>query len=58
MTMTPKEFAEAMEAAAKFYEADVEIGHSSGDHLMCRVLSELGYNEGVEIFQDMTKHYA
>ena len=55
--MTPEEFTKEMKAVAKF-PPDVEAGHSSGDELLCKVLRELGYGEGVEIFENMDKWYA
>ena len=37
---------------------DVEVAHYKADQLMCELLTELGYGEGVEIFKDMSKWYA
>lgn len=56
MPMSPKEFAEAMRQIDQ--DCDVEIGHSRADDLMCAILRELGYEEGVNVFDEMVKWYA
>ena len=54
--MTPDEFAEKM---AYLYESnDTEMKHRIADDLMCEVLTRLGYEEGVQIFYNMTKWYS
>ena len=55
VAMTPEEFAEKME---KLSELDTERRHIEMDGLMCVLLTELGYGEGVEIFDDCYKWYA
>lgn len=47
--MTPKEFEEAMD---KIYSNpfDIRIAHYDADKLMCDVLRQLGYEDGVEIY--------
>lgn len=35
-----------------------EIAHFEADILMCKLLTELGYDEGVKIFKNMFKWYA
>ena len=52
---TPEEFAEKME---KLSELDTERRHIEMDGLMCVLLTELGYGEGVEIFEGCCKWYA
>lgn len=37
---------------------DTEMAHILADELMCKLLRELGYNEGVEIFEKMGKWYS
>lgn len=37
---------------------DMEAGHSDADDLMCDVLEEMGFSEGVKIFREMDKWYA
>ena len=52
--MNPKEFKENMDAL----RSDDEVySHIAMDGLMCDLLSELGYGEGVEIFKDQDKWY-
>ena len=59
--MTPEEFKNEMQKISnqlgkKF--CDEEITHSKADDLMCDLLRELGYGEGVDVFKDMPKWYA
>ena len=54
--MTPKEFEEKMKEISE--RDDIEVRHSSGDILMAKVLISLGYEAGVEIFENMEKWYA
>lgn len=37
---------------------DIEYSHGAADDLMEQVLTELGYGEGVQIFEQMGKWYA
>lgn len=53
---TPEQFAAAMSQAAK--DRDTESAHATADDIMCELLRELGYEEGVEIFEQMEKWYA
>lgn len=55
--MSPEEFAKRMSAIEEQCD-DEEINHVKGDALMCEVLTELGYGDGVKIFDDMCKWYA
>jgi hypothetical protein len=54
--MTPQEFAEKMKAIDE--AGDIEVSHVKADELLCEVLRELGYAEGVKIFSEMDKWYA
>ena len=54
-TMTPQEFKEKMEQLSKL---DTERRHIAMDDCMCELLTELGYGEGVEIFNSVTLWYA
>jgi hypothetical protein len=59
--MTPEEFAKKMDEIAngdmgKY--ADEEIRHPMADDLMVKLLKELGYEKGAEIFENMNKWYA
>lgn len=60
--MTPEEFAKKMKeiAESKDYKKfrDSENLHMEADMLLCRVLIELGYIDGVKIFKEMEKWYA
>lgn len=51
-----EEFAEKMAEIAK--GGDVEASHGDADELMCQVLTEWGYGDGVKIFEEMSKWYA
>ena len=54
--MTPEEFKKEMEEIEQV--GDGEIRHDFADTLLCEVLEELGYSEGVKIFKSMEKWYA
>ena len=55
--MTPEEFRDKMqEIFGDRY--DTEDAHLEADDLMCKVLTDLGYGEGVEIFTKAEKWYA
>lgn len=68
--ITPEEFKQKMieikeldreTAKEKYgdnYFSTVEDNHRYADWLMCEVLTELGYGEGVEIFEDMERWYS
>lgn len=56
MIITPAKFEDLMK---KFDEEESrEDKHIMADDLMCEVLSDLGYDAGVKIFQDMKKWYS
>lgn len=55
--MTPEQFADAMREIAK-NSGDTEMAHGDADDLLCKVLTQLGYGEGVKIFEEMDKWYA
>lgn len=54
--LTPQEFAEKMESLTM--NIDTEGMHWDMDDLMCETLKALGYEEGVEIFENTLKWYA
>ena len=56
--MTPEQFRDAMKEIDEKYGADTEGAHGQADDLMCKLLRELGYEEGVEVFEKMHKWYA
>ena len=55
--MTPEEFKTKMQSIPD-YPTDKEAAHSEADDLMCDLLEELGYGEGVAVFRAMEKFYA
>ena len=58
--MNPKEFADKMKELSERNtgSSDICFNHMDMDDLMCEVLKSLGYNEGVEIFENTHKWYA
>ena len=68
--MTPEEFSEKMRELIdkhthpmRFIDRgtlyfDPEDCHPEMDHLMCTVLTQLGYGEGVDIFNNTKKWYS
>lgn len=59
--MTPKEFAEAMQEVRDKLKNkslyDEEDAHFEADDIMCGLLRDLGYSDGVDIFENMPKRY-
>lgn len=55
--MSPEKFKEVMNDAIK-EGFDPELTHAIMDGLMCKLLRELGYGEGVDIFEKSEKWYA
>lgn len=51
-------FAERMRAIRLEYEDDEEVCHEKMDDLMCSTLRNLGYGEGVDIFENTPKWHA
>ena len=56
--MTPEEFEMFMRKIEVEFAGDKELAHLHADGLMCRVLRELKYDGGVNIFEEMGKWYA
>lgn len=56
--ITPKEFEERMLAIEKEYGYYEEDFHVEADALMKKVLVELGYAKGIEIFDRNNKWYS
>ncbi len=58
--MTPKEFYETIKYWSENCKTSgqIEDNHRAADRLMCEILTELGYGEGVKVFEDMKKWYA
>ena len=55
--MTPEQFLEEMEKIF-MNRHDTEQDHSAGDSLMCEVLTQLGYGDGVRVFEEADKWYS
>lgn len=65
--MTPKEFKTHMQKISKnVMELDdqnpdmpsmVETAHVQADELMCQILTDLGYGDGIDLFKKMNKYY-
>lgn len=56
--MDKKQFAEFMQKLADKSEDDPEAIRIEIDDLMCEALKELGYEEGIRIFERAIKYYA
>lgn len=53
--MTPEEFLAKMQECVT---GDIERDHGAADDLMCNLLIQLGYGEGIKIFKEMERWYA
>ena len=51
-------FTERMSAIRLEFEDDEEVCHEKMDELMCDTLRNLGYEEGVDIFEKTPKWYS
>lgn len=56
--MNPEEFANEMYKIVTKYAGDAQVIHIAMDGIMCELLTALGYDEGVKVFQRAPKHYA
>jgi len=56
--MTPQEFADKIRAIEETHGGDNEAMHSEADDLMCKLLREMGYGEGIAIYEEWTRWYA
>lgn len=54
--MTPEEFAERMKELHRGHE-DPATDHKLADDLMARVLRQLGYGAGIDIYDRMDRSY-
>ena len=55
--ITPKNFERLMKELFEKNKGYQEMAHKDMDALMCRVLKELGYRDGVKIFLRTEKWY-
>ena len=53
-----EEFAKNMAEIQTYCKDDEERCHAAMDELMCDVLRQLGFGEGVDIFENTPKWYA
>lgn len=56
--MTPDEFYRRMRRIMQSAWEDRERAHAEGDDLMCELLTQLGYDRGVQVFRNTEKWYA
>jgi len=56
--MTPKEFKIKMQEIKDADDSDIESVHADMDALMCELLVELGYSDGVKVFEETDKWWA
>ena len=56
--MTPEEFRQRMEEIRKTDGDDEYIAHIEMDGVMCDLLCQLGYGDGIKVFDDQPKWYA
>lgn len=56
--MTPEEFKNKMQEIYDKSYGGGEEGHMMADVLLCEVLMQLGYKEGIDIFNSMEVWYA
>ena len=54
--MTPEEFTQKMIEISM--TDDTQDRHEAGDSLMQEVLTQLGYGEGADVFEEFDKWYA
>ena len=58
LKVTPEKFKEEMAMIERVYDGDPETMHEKMDYLMANTLRKLGYSDGVDIFDRVTKWYA
>ena len=58
MGMTKEKFKREMQNIISRNDDDWESAHYQADKLIIKLLIELGYNDGAEIFDDMPKWYS
>lgn len=54
--ITPRDFYTEMVRIA--FTENQEMGHILADELMCSILTQLGYGDGVKLFEEMEKWYS
>ena len=58
MATAPEEFYKQMQELHERFDGDEEAAHVMMDRLIGKVLVELGYQEGVDVFRNQCKWYA
>lgn len=53
--MSEEEFAKEMALIKENHEHDTEACHSLADALLCRALNELGFGEGISIYESLER---
>ena len=56
--ITPGEFKDIMQGIKDDMECDRELMHIEMDDLLCEVLNDLGYSEGVKIYKNTDMWHA
>lgn len=56
--MTPESFTNAMKTIHDYFGDYSRIGHEAMDDLMCSVLSNLGFGDGIDVFYSTDKFYS
>ena len=56
--MKPEEFRNEMIVIREMYPNDPELFHCCADDLLCTLLRELGYGEGIDVFVAAEKWYS
>ena len=56
--MDAQEFYKQMKLIAEEHTDDEEVAHFKMDRLMCELLIDLGYEDGIEVFNEQSKYYA
>jgi hypothetical protein len=56
--LTPEQFRDAMKEIGEKHAGDWEVIHSEADNLICALLREMGYEEGLNIYDSWTRWYA
>lgn len=56
--LTPDEFLGHIMSLKGKYDGDTEAFHAAADDLLCKVLRQLGYKEGIEVYKETEKWYA
>lgn len=54
--MDPRDFYTEMVRIA--FTEGPEMGHIRADELMCEILTQLGYGDGIKLFEEMEKWYS